>query len=162
MHNVRFVIGFLVGCAIYAPLSSWAEETSLTNQAVASQAAGVVAQTESENSPNIRISIRELKRTVGSTLTLKGTIINDTDNKYASERMEDFYLADLPNKKKYTVIRSSINDCETSEKDCSGLDIGPKSQRAFYARYPAPPPNVNKISVVIPGFMPMDEVPISP
>jgi hypothetical protein len=162
MHKVSFVIGFLVAGAIYAPLLSWAEETSLTNQPVAPKATGVVAQTENENSPNIRITVRELRRTVGSTVTLKGVIINDTDDKYASGRMEDFYLADLPNRKKYTVIRSSIADCETSVKDCSALDIGPKSQRAFYARYPAPPPNVNKISVVIPGFMPMDEVPISP
>lgn len=162
MHKVSFVIGFLVAGVIYAPLSSWAEETSPTNQTVAPQAADVVAQAESENSPNIRITVRELKRTVGNTVTLKGIFINNTDDKYESERMESFYLADLPNKKKYTVIRSSIMDCETSEKDCSGLDIGPKSQRAFYARYPAPPPNVNKISVVIPGFMPMDDVPISP
>jgi hypothetical protein len=99
MHKVSFVIGFLVAGVICAPLASWAEETSPTNQPVASQAAGAIASVESENSSNIRITVRELKRTVGNTVTLKGIFINNTDDKYESERMENFYLADLPNKK---------------------------------------------------------------
>jgi hypothetical protein len=36
-----------------------------------------------------------------------------------------------------------------------------KTSRNLWAKFPAPPDNVEKISVVIPKFLPLDDVPIS-
>jgi hypothetical protein len=36
-----------------------------------------------------------------------------------------------------------------------------KSSSNFWARFPAPPDNVVKIGVVVPHFVPLDDVPLS-
>ena len=68
------------------------------------------------------------------------------------------HLIEPVGKKKYLVVRDSENKC-----DCSrGVqDVTPKSRANLWARFPAPPDNVERITVVIPQFSPMDDVAIS-
>jgi hypothetical protein len=68
------------------------------------------------------------------------------------------HLLDPVGKKKYLVIRDTQNNCDCSK----GLkDLDAKSRVNLWARFPAPPDNVEKIAVVIPHFTPMDDVPLS-
>jgi hypothetical protein len=39
--------------------------------------------------------------------------------------------------------------------------MAPNTQDALWVKFPAPPPSVTKISVNIPHFIPLDDVPIS-
>src|SRR5436309_1574504 len=39
-------------------------------------------------------------------------------------------------------------------------DAAPSARLSLWAKYPAPPDNVAKISVIIPHFAPMDDVPL--
>lgn len=130
----------------------------------------IIASTDGDW-PDVTVDIFELKRTGGDTLTLKFTINNGS-----SENVDfsynfgegggtiDFntiggtHLLDVANKKKYFVVRDAQGKCTCS----SGLkSIPPGSKGNLWAKFPAPPANVSKITVEIPHFIPLDDVPIS-
>ena len=105
-------------------------------------------------------------------MSLKLAMVNDSDKAvsfgYAfvdpSHDITDFggiggvHLIDPVGKKKYFVARDSEGKCVCSQKVA---DI-PKGSRAnLWAKFPAPPDDVQQISIVIPHFSPMDDVPLS-
>jgi hypothetical protein len=116
-----------------------------------------------------RVVITDLKRGGGS-VTLKFTIYNDSNSQLDvgskfndSKNYKGFrnfsliHLVDSANKKKYFAVADSDGNCVCSE----GVDdIKPKSSANLWAKFPAPPDSVQKISVEIPHFVPMDDVPI--
>lgn len=68
------------------------------------------------------------------------------------------HLIDAEGKKKYFVVRDTEGACACSR----GLSsIKPKTRTNLWAKFPAPPDEVQQITVVIPHFTPMDDVPIS-
>jgi len=130
----------------------------------------VVATADGET-PGLRVEVTELKRVSGGTVNLKFVMINDSDKKVdfgysfadPSHHIPDFnsiggvHLIDAAGKKKYFVVRDTSKKCVCSQ----GLkDLQPKARMNLWAKFPAPPDNVEKIGVVIPHFMPMDDVPI--
>ena len=68
------------------------------------------------------------------------------------------HLIDPINKKKYFVLRDTANKCV-----CSGYlpRLNVAERVTSWARFPAPPEDVRKISVVIPSFPPIDDVAIA-
>ena len=131
----------------------------------AAGAAGQIATTDGET-PGTRIEVQELKRLTGGTVMLKFAVMNDSDqeisgNLFTSQESytaDGAYLVDLAGKKKYEVVRDSDKHCICSR----GLpNIKPKSSLNLWAKFPSPPEGVDKIGVVVPHFIPMDDVPIS-
>lgn len=116
-----------------------------------------------------RVVVTELKRS-GDTVTLKFTIYNDSNAELdTGSRFNDsknykgfrnfslVHLIDAASKKKYFVAADSDGNCVCSE----GVDdIKPKTQVNLWAKFPAPPDSVQKITVEIPHFNPIDDVPI--
>ena len=138
----------------------------------AAKTPSVLATTDGEY-PDVRLEVTELKRTSGNTLTLKFTIINDSseamgysynfgeEGKYGTSDFGSIggvNLVDAAGKKKYLVLRDSNGKCVCS-RDLK--EIEPGSRAKLYAKFPAPPEDVEKITVEIPHFIPMDDVPIS-
>ena len=122
--------------------------------------------------PGVRVEVTELKRMSGDTLNLKFVMINDSakevDFNYnfteSGHSDIDFnsiggvHLIDAVDKKKYLVVRDAEKKCVCS----TGLKtLQPKSRVNLWAKFPAPPDGVQKITVVIPHFQPMDDVPIN-
>ena len=119
--------------------------------------------------PGLRVAIQELKRT-STTLTLKIMIINDTDNSFGfGYRFTDgsavdhgsiaaVHLIDAAAKKKYFVVRDSEGVPLCSR---SAPDIAAKSRSLLWIKFPAPPDDVQKITVEIPHFPPVEDVPIT-
>jgi hypothetical protein len=115
--------------------------------------------------PDQRVEVTELKRTSGGTVNLKFVMINDSNKDISfwqgfgdGNTISGVTLVDEKNKKKYFVVQDSENKCLCS----SGLDrVKPMSRINLWAKFPAPPEDVEKISVSIPHFEPMDDVPIS-
>ena len=113
----------------------------------------------------------ELKRSGGNSLTLKFAIQSDGTAKdvtfntgnFGEQGMGDHgsvggvHLLDSANKKKYLVVRDSEKICVCSRDVPS---IKPSARATLWAKFPAPPESVEKISVVVPHFIPMDDVPI--
>jgi 3-oxoacyl-ACP reductase-like protein len=120
--------------------------------------------------PGSRVEIQELKRMSGGTTMLRFALINDADQTlsvgyaFGAGSTSDIgtvagvHFIEPVGKKKYLVVRDSENKC-----DCSrGVkDVAAKSRVNLWARFPAPPDNVEKITVIVPHFSPMDDVPIS-
>jgi hypothetical protein len=128
-----------------------------------------IATADGENS-GLRVDVQELKRSSGGTITLKFTMVNDSgggvsfqyDFRELSQRQDEYtisgvQLVDPAGKKKYPVIRDGEGNCLCSR----GIaNLASKSRSNLWAKFPAPPGDVKKLSIVIPHFMPMDDVPI--
>ena len=130
----------------------------------------VVASTEGER-PGIRVEVTELKRSP-SALSLKFTIINGSEKGVSfnydfgdpDHHIKDFdsvggvSLVDAAGKKKYMVVRDSETACVCSR---GVKDVPPGSRVNLWAKFPPPPEDVKRISIMIPHFAPMDDAPIS-
>jgi len=139
--------------------------------AAAPARATAIASADGETS-GVRAEVTELKRTSGGTLSLKFAMINDSDKPvsfgytFVDPALETtdyggiggLHLIDPVGKKKYFIARDSESKCVCSQ---NVRDI-PKGDRVnLWAKFPAPPDDVQQISIVIPHFSPMDDVPLS-
>ncbi|HEY8133545.1 MAG TPA: hypothetical protein VII12_16835 [Thermoanaerobaculia bacterium] len=146
--------------------------TTATTTSAPAPAGNVIAATEGEK-PGARIDITELKRTSGGTLNLKFTVANGGSEKLGlygaylgdASVSHDHYrdvsgvhLLDPVNKKKYFVVTDAEKHCVCS-KEIPDLEPGGKVN--LWAKFPAPPPEVTKVTIEIPHFTPIDDVTIS-
>jgi hypothetical protein len=119
--------------------------------------------------PGTRIEVTELKRASGGTVTLRFTIVNDSPeplNVASMAAMVDLsrdyaianvHLIDPVGRKKYFTAKDAEGKCVCS----AYASVKPGGRVNHWAKFPAPPEDVEKLSVVIPPFAPADDVPIS-
>jgi hypothetical protein len=119
--------------------------------------------------PDVRIEVRELKRGDGGTVTLRLRLVNESGDEFAAncnmretgnDDCGDFtgaYLLDAANKKKYLVVRDADQKCVCSRVD----NIADGKKMNLWATYPAPPADVEKVTVIVPLFEPIEGVPIA-
>ena len=143
--------------------------TATTPQVAATPNAIATADGEK---PGLRVDILELKRSSGGTVMMKFTLVNnskddvgfgghwlgdsavgDTDYKAVGA----VHLIDPVGKKKYFVMRDAEQKCVCS-RDLGSVAAGEKTN--LWAKFPAPPADVQKVSIVVPHFTLMDDVPI--
>jgi hypothetical protein len=119
--------------------------------------------------PGMKIAVNEIKRT-SSTVTLKFTAYNTTSQPFGMTGIFDgdqfhrfrhlagVHLIDGESKKKYFVVTDS-----DGKPLCSNeiLDIAPSSQVVLWAKFPAPPNEIRKITVEVPHFIPFEDVAIT-
>jgi hypothetical protein len=151
----------------HVPAAPAAAATSAPPAAVAG-ALPAIATADGEKS-GVRVEVTELKRSSGGTVNLKFTMINASDGPVSFDysfvdkdhEVTDFggiggvHLVDPVGKKKYFVARDSENKCLCSQKV---KDIPAGSRANLWAKFPAPPDDVPKISIMVPHFAPMDDV----
>jgi hypothetical protein len=131
---------------------------------------GIAAELKAEGTePGISILIQDLKRDESNSVTLRFQVINDSAKSFhpgckwreASNRACDeigaVHLIDNANKKKYLVVRDSAGKCT-----CSLMrEVKAGARTNLWAKFAAPPANVEKVTVVVPDFQPIDGVPIT-
>lgn len=131
---------------------------------------GAVATADGEK-PGVSLTVTEFKRGSGGTATLKFTIANNGSDSFSfgyalgdpalggadHGSVGGVHLIDPVNKKKYFVVRDADNRCVCSRELKS---IAPGERMNLWAKFPAPA-DVQRVSIVVPHFMPMDDVPIS-
>jgi hypothetical protein len=132
----------------------------------AAVAAEAVATTDGET-PGTRLDVKDLKRGSDGTVMMRFAVFNDGDKALSlnelmkADRTDDWhsvdgvYLLDSAGKKKYLVIRDSDQHCICSR---NLPDLPAKSSGNYWAKFPAPPDSVEKIGIVVPHFIPMDDV----
>ena len=76
----------------------------------------------------------------------------------SSRDMSGIHLIDTVSKKKYFPLADTEHMCLCS-RDVE--DIAPNSQASLWVKFPAPPAAVTKITVEVPHFIPLDNVPIT-
>ena|SRR2546426_3578313 len=142
-----------------------------TPGATTAPAAKAIATADGEKA-GTRVEITELKRSGDNNVTLKFAMVNDGPDKLSfgydfgdpGNQIKDHgsiggvSLVDSAGKMKYFVVRDTETSCLCS-RDIK--DVAPKSRINLWAKFPAPPADVQKISIVIPHFGPIDDVPIS-
>jgi hypothetical protein len=121
--------------------------------------------------PGQRVEIRKLARGSGDIVDLRLTIINDSDQPIGfgydfvdpNQEVPDFnsiggvYLLDPMAREKHGVIRDPENKCVCSQ-GIKDLEKGQKVE--LWAKLTAPPASTDRLSVVVPHFLPMDDVPL--
>ncbi len=135
--------------------------------AAPSTPAGGLATTNGEI-PDAKVVVTELKRGP-NTVTLKFTMVNGSADKDISfdqfheygrdgNSVTGIHLIDAAGKKKYFVQRDGDGNglCSSSVGN-----VPHSGQISLWAKFPAPPDEVQKITVEIPHFIPMEDVPIS-
>lgn len=126
---------------------------------------GGLASTQGEF-PGITVAVQELKRG-SNTLTLKLVMANQSSQGFAAYyyfheaeggSVDGVHLIDPVGKKKYFVIRDTGGACLCSRQVQA---IAPGAQSVLWAKFPAPPDDVQKMTVEIPHFPPLEDVPVS-
>ena len=155
-----------IGPGAYAIAQS-AGEAQAGEQA-AQAAPGPIASTDGEQ-PGTRVDVTELKRS-GDTVTLKFSLVNDSQSDFtlaeslrtmgSGYNVSGVYLLDAPNRKKYQVIMDAAQNCVCSSN--IPYKVAPGESVNLWAKFPAPPPDVTEVGVVVPHFIPMDAVPVAP
>lgn len=116
--------------------------------------------------PGLTLTVQELKRS-SNALTLKIVLqskdgfafhydFGEGGNEFGS--IGGIHLIDAANKKKYFVVRDADGSCVCS-RNIANIAAG--SQSVLWAKFPAPPDDVQKITVEIPHFPPFEDVPIT-
>jgi len=185
-----FVLVAAAGCSTSEPPPPAAAPPTTSPRAAASPVTGIVAPPPSQaaaavapsgapaiatadgETAGLRVEVTEFKRASGGTVNLKFAMINDSDKEVgfsynygdSSHGATDYgsiggvHLIDQVGKKKYFVARDSENKCLCSQ----GMSaIPPRGRSNLWAKFPAPPDDVEKISIVVPHFSPMDDVPLT-
>jgi hypothetical protein len=155
--------------AVVAPPTA-AAQASAAPQAGATAAAPVdagIASTDGDQS-GTKFVVESLVRS-GDTVTLKYSLVNGSAKAIVANEfvgsgyngyrtMSGIHLIDTVGKKKYFPIEDTDHNCICSQ-DVD--DIAPGARATLWGKYPAPPPNVTKISIEVPHFIPLDGVPIT-
>jgi hypothetical protein len=144
--------------------------TAMATTPPAAATPNAIATAEGEKS-GLRVDVTELKRSSGGTVMMKFTLANNSQENagFGAHWLGDptfnsdykavgaVHLIDPVGKKEYFVIRDADQKCVCSREVDS---VKPGEKANLWAKFPAPPPDVQKVSVVIPHFTPMDDVPI--
>ena len=122
-----------------------------------------IAAAESDRGAGVRIEVTQLKRSGGGTVDLRLTLVNDSDIavRYGGNfepSLADVTLIDLVGKRKYFVVKDGDGECVCSSRV---FQLESRSRANMWARFPAPPEDVERLSIVIPRFSPIDDVPLS-
>jgi hypothetical protein len=113
-----------------------------------------------------KVAVREIKRDEGGTVTLRFQLINETDKALrANDVFKEFvlnnvvHLIDAAHKKKYLVVKDTSGNCVCA---ASGRQqITKNGPLNLWAKFGAPPETVQKVTVVVTGFEPVESVPIT-
>jgi hypothetical protein len=111
-----------------------------------------------------KIIARSLQRDEGGTVTLRFQMVSEREKPegiyqliggYLDDRV---HLIDAANKKKYLVVKDSSGKCECTQIRGNVAKDEPVN---LWAKFPAPPESVQKVTVVVDGFEPVESVPIT-
>jgi hypothetical protein len=117
-----------------------------------------LASAEGEQ-PGLRVEIQELKRTEGGTVTLKLAFVNTGGRtQFSVGNLDQVNLIDAVGKKKYFVAEDTAGRCLCSRN----VTLDANARANVWAKFPAPPEDVQKITVVVPSFPPLEGIPITP
>jgi hypothetical protein len=164
-----------VALLILGSASAPAQDTSTLGKAdntpasvATSQAASSAALKADTEWDGISCELTSVKRGDGDTITIQFKYTNNGSKKTSisytqiggNNAAEEAYYVDPKNKKKYTVIKDAENKAVASNMTHLDLDAG--ASRSGWTKLPAPPVDVTKITVYIPGAPPFESVPLAP
>ncbi len=125
-----------------------------------------------DHETGVEVTLVDVRRTGGDSVTVKWRYRNTQPAevkiaKGGSSWVDPYrltmeaFLVDPVNKKKYLVITDAEKIPLTSRHgDWQGVTLASGQTLSAWAKFPAPPADVEKITVTIPGVAPFEDVPI--
>jgi hypothetical protein len=149
-----------------------ASAPAATPAATPASSGNAIASAQFNGDPNLRCDLLEVKRTSGGALLIRwrtintataqsGGLVAGTASKpiyYALDSWNDLYYTDPAENKKYAFLTDTENN-RILDVFQGNFETG--QQHLNWAKFPAPPATSNKITVVIPKFVPFEDVPVS-
>jgi hypothetical protein len=145
--------------------------TLTTDVGGAGQALGVHPHDQTQ----VDVVLMELKRTAGTTVTVRWQYLNGGDEPLQFEAKgctgmgctysvaEDMHLLDGATRTKYEVLRDETNKAVAQQYESSKMAVAPHQAFSTWAKFNAPPASSSKVTVVIPGVSePFEDIPIAP
>ncbi len=131
-----------------------------------------IASAQYSANPDLRCDLLEVKRTSGGALLIRWRLINTAGAQTSSGLVAggqskpiyynfdwpDLYYTDPAENKKYAFLTDSEGN-RILDVFWGNFEAG--QQHLNWAKFPAPPPTSNKITVFVPKFMPFEDVPVS-
>jgi len=159
--------------AVATPAPAVAEASSTAaGPAAAPPAATPASPVVQDHESGVEVTLVEARRTSGDSVTVKWRYRNALPNEVriakggsswtdAYQLTMGAFLIDPVNKKKYLVITDAEKYPLTSKHgDWQGVSLAPGQVLSAWAKFPAPPADVEKVSVTLPGVAPFEDVPI--
>jgi pyruvate/2-oxoglutarate dehydrogenase complex dihydrolipoamide acyltransferase (E2) component len=152
-----------------APASAAPAAAAPSPSAAAAPAPNALVQ---EHETGVEVTLLEARRTAGDSLTVKWRYRNtqtaDVKVLKGGSAWSEVYkltmgafLVDPVNKKKYMVITDAENiPLASKHGDWQGYSLAPGQTLSSWAKFPAPPADVQAITVTLPGVPPFEDVPI--
>jgi hypothetical protein len=155
-----------------APASQPVAATPSAPAAAPMNTGTAIASAQFSANPDLRCDLLEVKRTSGGALLVRWRVINTAGGQaptglaaggpskpvYYNFDWQELYYTDPAENKKYAFLTDSENN-RILDVFWGNFDAG--QQHLNWAKFPAPPPTSNKITVYIPKFMPFEDVPVS-
>lgn len=127
--------------------------------------------TQDHEVSGVEVVLVEVKRTSGDSVTIKWLYRNKTQqDKTLSTATSSWvdpyrlsyeaYLIDPVNKKKYLVLKDAEGK-PIAARHASNISVPAGQLLNTWAKFPAPPADVTKISIYIPHVAPFEDIPIS-
>jgi hypothetical protein len=148
----------------------------LTTLAVAAPVAAATIGSAESNTPGITVDLVSLERK-GSVLTVKWAVRNGNADEKAGQKQVQFgymgpkartYLVDEESGTKYFVLTDKEGKSVAAQHEYLGSDVYGVSEyvegggtRRYWAKFPAPPPEVKELTVFFDETEPFESAPIT-
>jgi hypothetical protein len=139
----------------------------LVGTAAAQKAPGVIETADAEWS-GVQTDLLEVKRMSDNTIRVRWRWRNTGDKDVAVPEhlvlkilREETYLLDPVNKKKHHVVTDAKGSPIATEIPRQTFHLKAKESFSAWAKFPAPPANVEKVTVVIAKTPPFEDIPVT-
>jgi hypothetical protein len=152
--------------------STAAAATPATNPVAAMPSSAPAGAFVADHETGAEVTLVEARRTSGDAITVKWRYRNpqaaDIKLTKGGSNWSDPYrlalgafLIDPVNKKKYLLITDSENlPLASKHGDWQGVTLAPGQTLSAWAKFPAPPADIDRLSITLPGVSPFEDVPI--
>jgi len=126
--------------------------------------AGKPLAVEEASSGGVEVSLLELKRASGDTVTAKWLYKNTGDERTSIAHLmsDEYYLVDPQAKKKYFCVKDSKNAWVAGNRNgYNNVELEPGKTFKMWAKFPAPPATTEKVTVYLEGVPPFEDIPLA-
>ncbi|MEQ9619178.1 MAG: hypothetical protein RIG61_08400 [Deltaproteobacteria bacterium] len=157
----------LVFCVGYTAQVS-AQEDSSADSKEKFDNGGAEAIVEDTEWGDVSVELKGVKRASGDTVTVKFKYTNNGSEEIDISRagqyshddvIEHVYYVDASNNKKYLIVKDS--EGKPLGTKLKYFVLAPGESKSAWAKFPAPPEGVDKITVYLPGAPPFEDVAIA-
>lgn len=158
------LLGLIAGVAVCSIVQAQESSPAAPPKTETAASAAQKADTEWEG---VSVELQSVTRGDGDTVTIKWKYANSGSKEVDISKLaalshdnlaDHVYYIDSGNKKKYLVVKDAQGKAVASDQKYLTLAAG--ASRAGWAKFPAPPASVTKISIYLPGAPPFEGVTI--